>query len=81
MQIIEMFQLYFPDNFLLIPGLGHQGGSLNDVCEKLITKDCGIIVSSSRSIIYASEKKDFDLKAKEAASKVQEKMSNILLSR
>ena len=52
-----------------------------DVCDNLMTDDCGIIVSSSRSIIYASEKKDFDLKAKEAASKLQEEMSNVLLSR
>ena len=70
-----------PRNFLLIPGIGHQGGSLADVCDNLMTDDCGIIVSSSRSIIYASEKKDFDLKAKEAASKLQEEMSNVLLSR
>src|SRR6195952_2057700 len=45
---------YAPDNFLLVPGIGAQGGSLEDVCRYGMTKDCGLIVNSSRAIIYAS---------------------------
>ena len=49
-----------PDSFLLIPGVGVQGGSLKDVAENGLNKDCGILVNSSRAIIYASSKSDFD---------------------
>ena len=70
-----------PDNFLLIPGVGHQGGSLSDVCHELLNEYCGIIVSSSRSIIYCSDGLDFDVKAGEAARDVQKEMESILISR
>ena len=65
---------YAPDNFLLVPGIGAQGGSLEDVCQYGMTKDCGLIVNSSRAIIYASNGKDFADAARAEAQKVQQQM-------
>ncbi len=48
-----------PESFLLVPGVGAQGGSLEDVCTYGMTGDCGLLVNSSRDIIYASQGKDF----------------------
>ena len=70
-----------PKHFLLIPGIGSQGGSLESVCQELLTDDCGVIVSSSRSIIYVSNELDFDIKAEEAARKIQLQMAKVLLSK
>ena len=58
-----------PRSFLLVPGIGAQGGSLQEVCRYGMTADCGLLVNSSRGIIYASSGKDF---AKAAAIKAQE---------
>ncbi len=58
-----------PDHFYLVPGVGAQGGSLKEISEKAMIKDCGILVNVSRAIIYASEKEDF---AKEAAAIAQQ---------
>lgn len=65
---------YAPDNFLLVPGIGAQGGSLEDVCQYGMTKDCGLIVNSSRAIIYASNGEDFAEAARDEALKVQQQM-------
>ncbi|HJP63804.1 MAG TPA: orotidine-5'-phosphate decarboxylase [Mucilaginibacter sp.] len=65
---------YAPDNFLLVPGVGAQGGSLEDVCKYGMTKDCGLIVNSSRAIIYASSGEDFAEAARAEALKVQQAM-------
>ena len=65
---------YAPDNFLLVPGIGAQGGSLEDVCRYGMTKDCGLIVNSSRAIIYASNGNDFAEAARAEAQKVQQQM-------
>lgn len=65
---------YAPDNFLLVPGVGAQGGSLADVCQYGMTKDCGLIVNASRSIIYASNGEDFADAARAEASKIQQQM-------
>ncbi|HVV53741.1 MAG TPA: orotidine-5'-phosphate decarboxylase [Mucilaginibacter sp.] len=65
---------YAPDNFLLVPGIGAQGGSLEDVCQYGMTKDCGLIVNSSRAIIYASNGEDFAEAARTEALKVQQQM-------
>lgn len=58
-----------PDHFLLVPGVGAQGGSLQEVCKYGMTADCGLIVNSSRGIIYASGGTDF---AEAAAAKAKE---------
>jgi orotidine-5'-phosphate decarboxylase len=65
---------YAPDNFLLVPGIGAQGGNLTDVCQYGMTKDCGLIVNSSRAIIYASNGRDFADAARAEAQKVQQQM-------
>jgi len=65
---------FAPDNFLLVPGIGAQGGSLADVCHYGMTKDCGLIVNASRSIIYASNGKDFAEAARAEALNMQRQM-------
>jgi len=67
-----------PDHFLLVPGVGAQGGSLQEVARYGLTKECGLIVNSSRNIIYASQGPDFALKAREEAMKMQQEMETIL---
>ncbi|MBK9510641.1 MAG: orotidine-5'-phosphate decarboxylase [Cytophagaceae bacterium] len=64
-----------PENFLLIPGVGAQGGSLAEVSEYGMNSECGLLVNSSRAIIYASNGRDFAEKAAEEAEKVQKEMS------
>jgi orotidine-5'-phosphate decarboxylase len=65
---------YAPDNFLLVPGVGAQGGNLQEVCKYGITKDCGLIVNASRSIIYASNGEDFAEAARAEALKMLQDM-------
>ncbi|HZX59646.1 MAG TPA: orotidine-5'-phosphate decarboxylase [Mucilaginibacter sp.] len=65
---------YAPDSFLLVPGIGVQGGNLQEVCKYGITKDCGLIVNASRSIIYASNGEDFAEAARAEALTVQQAM-------
>lgn len=65
---------YAPDNFLLVPGVGAQGGNLQEVCQYGITKDCGLIVNASRSIIYASNGEDFAAAARMEALRIQQEM-------
>jgi orotidine-5'-phosphate decarboxylase len=68
-----------PDHFLLIPGVGVQGGSLKDVAKYGFNKQCGIIVNSSRAIIYADGTPDFAKVAGSEAFKVQQEMRDLLL--
>ncbi|SFS38433.1 orotidine-5'-phosphate decarboxylase [Sphingobacterium wenxiniae] len=68
-----------PEHFLLVPGVGAQGGSLQDVCRYGMNKDCGLLVNSTRGIIYASQGKDFAEKAREEALKLQQEMEEELL--
>ena len=65
---------YAPDNFLLVPGVGAQGGSLSEVCRYGMNKDCGLIVNASRSVIYASNGEDFAEAARAEALKLQKEM-------
>lgn len=67
-----------PTSFLLVPGVGAQGGSLADVAKYGMTPDCGLIVNSSRAIIYASSGTDFAEAATKAATAVQNEMEQIL---
>lgn len=67
-----------PDHFLLVPGVGAQGGSLQDVSRYGLNNECGLLVNSSRSIIYASKGEDFAEQAREEALKLQQEMSIIL---
>jgi len=70
-----------PDSFFLVPGVGAQGGSLEDVCQYGWNKDCGLLVNSSRAILYASNGENFAQKAREEAQKVQTEMANILIEK
>jgi orotidine-5'-phosphate decarboxylase len=67
-----------PDSFLLVPGVGAQGGSLQEVCKFGLNEDIGLLINSSRGIIYASNGKDFAEKAREEALKMQQEMQMIL---
>ena len=67
-----------PNHFLLIPGVGAQGGNLQEVARYGINKDCGLLVNSSRGIIYAGAGVDFSEKARIEAQKLQEEMAIIL---
>jgi len=73
----EIRQL-IPDHFLLVPGVGAQGGSLEEVAQYGLNKDCGLLVNSSRGIIYASSGKDFAKKAREEAVTLQKQMAAVL---
>lgn len=67
-----------PYHFLLVPGVGAQGGSLQEVAKNGLNKHCGLLVNSSRGIIYASTAHDFAEKAGRAAEKVQQEMELLL---
>ena len=70
-----------PNNFLLIPGLGAQGGDLKEVCDNGLNNEVGLLINSSRSIIYASNNTNFDYDAAKNAQEIQSKMEAILTSR
>lgn len=67
-----------PDHFLLVPGVGAQGGSLEDVVKYGFTKECGLLVNSSRGIIYADNSINFAQSAAVEAKKIQQEMSKFL---
>lgn len=64
-----------PNYFLLVPGVGAQGGALKEVSKYGLTKDCGLLVNSSRGILYAGNDKDFAQKARLKAQNIQNEMS------
>ena len=67
-----------PNSFLLVPGVGAQGGSLSEVCKYGMNTNVGLLINSSRGIIYASNGTDFAEKAREEAMKIQQEMEQIL---
>jgi orotidine-5'-phosphate decarboxylase len=67
-----------PDHFLLVPGVGAQGGSLQEVAYNGFNSQCGLLINSSRGIIYASSDSDFASKARIAAQQVQQEMEVLL---
>ncbi len=67
-----------PEHFFLVPGVGAQGGSLREISEKAMIKDCGILVNASRAIIYASENEDFAVEAGAIARQYQYEMGSYL---
>ncbi|MCX6238383.1 MAG: orotidine-5'-phosphate decarboxylase [Bacteroidia bacterium] len=69
-----------PHHFLLVPGVGAQGGSLQEVAKYGLNKQCGLLVNSSRAIIYASNGQDFAVKAGQSAKEVRDEMSELLKS-
>ena len=67
-----------PDHFLLVPGVGAQGGSLEAVCENGLNDDIGLLINSSRGILYASNGEDFEQAARTETIKIQTEMKTIL---
>lgn len=80
-RLFEDVRRLAPHHFLLVPGVGAQGGSLEEVCRYGMTSECGLLVNSSRGIIYASSGTDFAEAAAAAARQVQEQMAEILTAR
>ena len=78
-KMFEDIRKIVPDHFLLVPGIGAQGGSLEEVCKYGMTKDCGLIVNSSRAIIYADKTEKFAEVAAQEAKKVAEQMAKLLI--
>lgn len=68
-----------PTHFLLVPGVGAQGGSLSEVAEFGMNPDCGLLINASRSILYASTHEDFAEKAQQEAQNMQQEMQQLLL--
>lgn len=78
-QLFEEVRQVVPTNFLLVPGVGAQGGSLEEVCKYGMNKQCGLIVNSSRGIIHASSGDDFAQVAQAKAAQLNEQMAKILV--
>ena len=74
-RMFEDIRRIAPEHFLLVPGVGAQGGSLQEVCKYGMTKDCGLLVNSSRGIIYAGKGTDFAEAAARKAREMQEEMA------
>ena len=74
-KMFEDIRRIAPNHFLLVPGVGAQGGSLQEVCKYGMTKDCGLLVNSSRGIIYASTDNDFAEVAAAKAKELQKEMA------
>ena len=77
-KMFEDIRRIAPNHFLLVPGVGAQGGSLQEVCKYGMTKDCGLLVNSSRGIIYASKDEDFEEIAAQKAKELQLEMASEL---
>ncbi len=76
---VERIRKIIPQNFLLVPGVGAQGGSLKEISERgMIKNDTGLLVNVSRAVIYASEKEDFAQKAGAIAQQYQQEMQQYL---
>jgi len=77
-EILSEIRKIIPDHFLLIPGVGAQGGNLSEVCKYGLNSHCGLLINSSRGIIYADNGHDFAQESKNQAQKIQQEMSTIL---
>ena len=80
-EFLEDIREIIPNSFLLVPGVGAQGGNLQDVCKYGMNANVGLLINSSRGIIYASNKEDFANAAAEKAKDIQIVMQSILSSR
>lgn len=76
--ILGNIRKMIPGHFLLVPGIGAQGGDLKQVCEAALTSECGLLVNASRSILYAGNGTDFADKAQAEARRIAEEMSKYL---
>ncbi|MDO4691511.1 MAG: orotidine-5'-phosphate decarboxylase [Porphyromonadaceae bacterium] len=78
-QMLERIRLIVPNHFLLVPGVGSQNGSLEEVAEFGINSQCGLLVNASRSIIFADNTEAFASRAAEEAEKLRRQMTEILI--
>lgn len=78
-EMLSDIRKIIPDHFLLVPGVGAQGGSLHEVAENGLNDHCGLLVNSARGIIYSSSDQDFAEIAGEKAREIQEEMASILV--
>lgn len=78
-EFLKEIREIIPNSFLLVPGVGAQGGSLKEVCNYGMTEDIGLLINSSRGIIYASDGKDFAQAAANKANDLQEQMAPYLI--
>jgi orotidine-5'-phosphate decarboxylase len=76
---LKLIRTQLPSHFLLIPGVGVQGGNLGAVSQNGMNSECGLLVNASRAIIYASEKEDFREAARLIAAENQQEMKKYLL--
>lgn len=74
-EYLQDIRKIIPNHFLLVPGVGAQGGSLDEVCHYGLNENIGLLINSSRGIIYASSHEDFALKASEEAQRLQSEMA------
>jgi len=79
-EMLQQIRKIASEHFLLVPGVGTQGGSLEDVVKYGLNSNCGLIVNSSRAIIFASQEEDFDTKSEEAAKQIQQEMRKLLIN-
>jgi len=77
-EFFETIRKIVPNHFLLVPGIGAQGGNLKEVCKYGLNENIGLLINSSRGIIYASNGKDFAQKANQKALELQQEMEEIL---
>jgi orotidine-5'-phosphate decarboxylase len=77
-QKLAEIRQYVPNHFFLVPGVGAQGGSLSEVCKYGLNSNVGLLINSSRAIIYADNGRHFDQVAGEEASKIAQEMKEIL---
>jgi orotidine-5'-phosphate decarboxylase len=77
-EMLQTIRESAPNHFFLVPGVGAQGGSLQEVSRQALTSDCGLLVNVSRNIIFASNGRDFDQKAREVALAYQQEMEVML---
>lgn len=77
-EMLQQIRKIIPDSFLLVPGVGAQGGSLAQVCKYGMNKEVGLLVNSSRGIIYAGKDKDFAKESLKQAAIIQKEMSILL---
>lgn len=76
--LFEKVRKIVPNHFLLVPGVGAQGGSLENVCRYGMNSQCGLLVNSSRAIIYAESDDDYAVAAGKEAHKIQLTMKELL---
>jgi orotidine-5'-phosphate decarboxylase len=77
-ELLSGIRKILPDHFLLVPGVGAQGGNLEDVAREGMNSKCGLIVNSSRAVLYADDSADFAVTAREKAMELQKSMSVLM---